>query len=91
MATEISQLIQEGVARLARVTDQPRHEAEILLAAALGKTRAYLLANPDWSYSVAVPCALLDQQLQAGRAQITSRIALFDAAAERALSRLDPR
>jgi len=49
-----------------------------------------LLANPDWSYSVAVPCALLDQQLQAGRAQITSRIALFDAAAERALSRLDP-
>ncbi len=47
MATEISQLIQEGVARLGRVTDQPRHEAEILLAAALGKTRAYLLANPE--------------------------------------------
>ncbi len=35
MATEISQLIGEGVARLGRVTDQPRHEAEILLAAAL--------------------------------------------------------
>ena len=35
VATEISQLIGEGVARLGRVTDQPRHEAEILLAAAL--------------------------------------------------------
>lgn len=49
MATEISQLIEEGVARLGRVTDQPRHEAEILLAAALGKTRSWLLAHPEQS------------------------------------------
>ena len=46
MATEISQLIEEAVARLGRVTPQPRHEAAILLAAALGTTRAYLLAHP---------------------------------------------
>jgi release factor glutamine methyltransferase len=47
VATEISQLIGEGIARLGRVTDQPRHEAEILLAAALSKPRAYLLAHPE--------------------------------------------
>ena len=47
MATEISQLIEEGVARLARVSDQPRHEAEILLAAALAKPRSYLIAHPE--------------------------------------------
>lgn len=47
MATEISQLIREGIARLGRVTDQPRHEAEILLAAALAKPRTYLIAHPD--------------------------------------------
>jgi len=47
MATEISQLIAEGVARLARVTDQPRHEAEILLADALGTSRAWLMAHPE--------------------------------------------
>ena len=47
MASEISQLLAEGAARLARVTDQPRHEAEILLAAALGKTRAWLMAHPE--------------------------------------------
>jgi len=49
MATEISQLIDEGVARLARITDRPRHEAEILLAAALDKPRSYLLAHPEQS------------------------------------------
>ena len=47
MASEISQLIQEGMARLQRVTDQPRQEAEILLAAALDKTRAWILAHPE--------------------------------------------
>jgi len=47
VATEISQLIEEGIARLARATDEPRREAEILLAAALGRTRAYLMANPE--------------------------------------------
>ncbi len=47
MATEIAQLIGEGVTRLSRVTDQPRHEAEILLAAALARPRSYLIAHPE--------------------------------------------
>src|SRR5512145_2820905 len=47
MASEISQLIDEGVARLRRVTDQPRQEAEILLAAALARPRAWVIAHPD--------------------------------------------
>jgi release factor glutamine methyltransferase len=47
MATEVSQLIAEGCARLQRTTEQPRHEAEILLAAALGRTRAWIMAHPE--------------------------------------------
>lgn len=47
MATDIAELIEEGVVRLARVSDQPRHEAEILLAAALAKPRSYLIAHPE--------------------------------------------
>jgi release factor glutamine methyltransferase len=47
VATEISQLSAEGIARLARVSDEPRREAEILLAAALGRTRAWLMAHPE--------------------------------------------
>jgi len=47
VATEVSRLIDEGIARLQRVTDQPRHEAEILLAAALGRTRAWIMAHPE--------------------------------------------
>jgi release factor glutamine methyltransferase len=47
MATEISRLIDEGIARLSRVTGQPRQESEILLGAALGKPRAYLLSHPE--------------------------------------------
>ncbi|MDH4166371.1 MAG: peptide chain release factor N(5)-glutamine methyltransferase [Gammaproteobacteria bacterium] len=47
MATEVSQLIAEGSARLRRVADDPRHEAEILLGAALGRTRAWIMAHPD--------------------------------------------
>jgi release factor glutamine methyltransferase len=47
MATEVRQLIAEGRLRLQRVTDQPGHEAEILLAAALGKSRAWVMAHPD--------------------------------------------
>jgi release factor glutamine methyltransferase len=46
MATEIRALLDEGAARLGRVTDDPRREAEVLLGAALGRTRAWLLANP---------------------------------------------
>ena len=47
MATEVSALITEGVARLQRVTDQARLEAEILLGAALGQSRSWLLAHGD--------------------------------------------
>jgi release factor glutamine methyltransferase len=47
VATEVSRLVEEGIARLQRVTDQPRHEAEILLAAALGRSRAWVMAHPD--------------------------------------------
>jgi len=47
MATEIRELIDEGAARLRRVADDPRHEAEILLGAALGKPRSFLLAHPE--------------------------------------------
>ena len=47
MATEIRELLDEGAARLDRVAEDPRHEAEILLGAALGRTRAFLLAHPE--------------------------------------------
>jgi release factor glutamine methyltransferase len=47
MATEIRELLEEGTARLHRVADDPRHEAEILLGAALGRSRAFLLAHPE--------------------------------------------
>ncbi|MCM2310412.1 MAG: peptide chain release factor N(5)-glutamine methyltransferase [Steroidobacteraceae bacterium] len=47
MATEIRALLDEGVAKLARVSDEPRRDAEVLLGAALGRGRAWLLANPD--------------------------------------------
>jgi release factor glutamine methyltransferase len=47
MATEIRALIEEGAARLKRVADDPRHEAEILLGAALGQPRSYLMAHPE--------------------------------------------
>lgn len=47
MATEVSALIAEGAERLARVADDPRHEAEILLGATLGQTRSWLMAHPE--------------------------------------------
>lgn len=47
MATEIRALLDEGAAKLARTCDEPRREAEVLLGAALGRSRAWLLANPD--------------------------------------------
>jgi release factor glutamine methyltransferase len=49
MATEIRTLLDEGAAQLARVADAPRREAELLLGAALGRTRAWLLAHPEQS------------------------------------------
>jgi release factor glutamine methyltransferase len=47
MATEVAALLAEGTTRLARVADNPRHEAEMLLGAALGRSRAWLLAHGD--------------------------------------------
>ncbi|RPI13521.1 MAG: peptide chain release factor N(5)-glutamine methyltransferase [Lysobacterales bacterium] len=47
MATEIRALLDEGEARLGRVSDEARREAEILLGAALGKSRSFLLAHAD--------------------------------------------
>ncbi len=47
MATEIRALIDEGAARLARVADDPRVDAEILLAAALARPRSHLAAHAD--------------------------------------------
>jgi len=47
MATEVRALLDEGTARLGRVSDEPRREAEVLLGAALGRTRAWLLAHPE--------------------------------------------
>jgi release factor glutamine methyltransferase len=47
MATEIRALLEEGIARLGRIVDDPRREAEILLGAALGRSRAFLLAHAD--------------------------------------------
>jgi len=47
MATEIRALLEEGAAKLARTTDAPRREAEVLLGAALARPRAWLLAHAD--------------------------------------------
>jgi release factor glutamine methyltransferase len=47
MATEIRALIDEGSARLKRVADDPRRESEILLGAALGQPRAWLMAHGE--------------------------------------------
>jgi release factor glutamine methyltransferase len=46
MTSEIRKLIDAGAERLARVADDPRREAEILLAASLGWPRASLIARP---------------------------------------------
>jgi release factor glutamine methyltransferase len=47
VATEVSRLIEEGIARLQRAADDPRHEAQILLGAALGRSRAWLIAHAE--------------------------------------------
>jgi release factor glutamine methyltransferase len=58
MATEIRALVDEGAARLARVADNPRLEAEILLAAALARPRSHLAAHAD---SQVLDCAATDR------------------------------
>ena len=47
MASEVAQLIDEGSERLRRVAGNPRHEAEILLGAALNRTRGWILAHAE--------------------------------------------
>jgi len=47
MATEVRALLDEGAARLARACEEPRREAEVLLGAALGRNRAWLLAHAE--------------------------------------------
>lgn len=47
MATEVRQLIDEGAARLRRVAEDPRREAELLLGAALGRDRAWLYGHAE--------------------------------------------
>ena len=58
MATEIRSLLDEGAAMLARACDEPRREAEVLLGAALGRSRAWLLANPG---EVILDCEATDR------------------------------
>jgi release factor glutamine methyltransferase len=58
MATEVRALLEEGAAKLARTCDEPRREAEVLLGAALGRSRAWLLANPD---EVILDCEATDR------------------------------
>ncbi len=58
MATEIRALLDEGAARLRRIADDPRHEAGILLGAALGRSRAWLLAHPE---STVLDCEATDR------------------------------
>jgi release factor glutamine methyltransferase len=47
MATEVRALIDEGAARLKRVAEDPRRESEILLGAALGQPRAWLITHGE--------------------------------------------
>ena len=48
-------------------------------------TGKLLLANPDWDFAVALNPAIVENQIKDGRASISSRISLFNAAAEQAL------
>ncbi|NJD30925.1 MAG: peptide chain release factor N(5)-glutamine methyltransferase [Gammaproteobacteria bacterium] len=66
MTTEVRELVDEGAARLRRVADDPRHEAEILLGAALGQPRSWLLAHPEQRV---LDCAATDRF----EAQVTRR------------------
>lgn len=47
MAFSIDELLEQGRARLACIAEDPGHESEILLAAVLGRNRAYLKAHPQ--------------------------------------------
>ena len=45
--TSIRELVEEGRRKLDRIAEAPAHEAEILLAAAIGRDRSYLKAHPE--------------------------------------------
>ena len=46
-----------------------------------------LLANPDWGFAVLLHPAIMESQLREGKASVSSRVSLFNAAAEKALRR----
>ena len=46
-----------------------------------------LLANPDWAFAVLLHPSIMDGQLKDGQARVSSRVSLFNAAAEQALQR----
>ena len=49
-----------------------------------------LLANPDWDFAVVLHPGIVEGQLKEGRATVSSRVSLFNAAAEQALRRKPP-
>ncbi|HSN64119.1 MAG TPA: DUF1631 family protein [Azonexus sp.] len=46
-----------------------------------------LLANPDWDFAVLLHPAIMESQVREGKAGVSSRFSLFNAAAEQALRR----
>jgi len=46
-----------------------------------------LLANPDWDFAVLLHPAIMESQIREGKAGVSSRVSLFNAAAEQALRR----
>ena len=46
-----------------------------------------LLANPDWDFAVLLHPAIMESQIREGKAGVSSRFSLFNAAAEQALRR----
>lgn len=52
------------------------------------KSGSVLIFNPDWGFAVAASAAALVQQLRDAQARVVSALAIFDLAAERAISRM---
>lgn len=61
--TSIAQAIQDGAARLAGITDNPRLEARILLAHALGLTRNDLIRDPGRVICTATFYTLIERRV----------------------------
>jgi release factor glutamine methyltransferase len=64
MTTAITAALQDGTRRLWNVVDNPRLEARLLLAHALGLTRADLIRDPHREVETATFDALLDRRLR---------------------------